>query len=164
MDFRGLDPSDARRILEEEGENLLPQERSQPFFRKILSLLSEPMLFLLLGGGLLYFLLGDRSEGVILLSFVIVVLAMTYFQKRKTEQALTALAQVAAPRTTVIRGGVRMIIPVRQVVRGDMVVLSEGDRVPADLRLLDGRLQADESILTGESLPVLKLPGSDNLP
>ncbi|MDA8027577.1 MAG: HAD-IC family P-type ATPase [Nitrospiraceae bacterium] len=164
MDFRGLDPSDARRILEEEGENLLPQERSQPFFRKILSLLSEPMLFLLLGGGVLYFFLGDRSEGVILLSFVIVVLAMTYFQKRKTEQALTALAQVAAPRTTVIRGGVRMIIPVRQVVRGDLVVLSEGDRVPADLRLFEGRLQADESILTGESLPVLKLPGSDNLP
>lgn len=164
MDFRGLDPSDARRILEEEGENLLPQERSQPFFRKILSLLSEPMLFLLLGGGVLYFFLGDRSEGVILLSFVIVVLAMTYFQKRKTEQALTALAQVAAPRTTVIRGGVRMVIPVRQVVRGDLVVLSEGDRVPADLRLFEGRLQADESILTGESLPVLKLPGSDNLP
>ncbi len=164
MKIRGLDPSDARRILEEEGENLLPQERSKPFFRKILSLLSEPMLFLLLGGGVLYFFLGDRSEGVILLSFVIVVLAMTYFQKRKTEQALTALAQVAAPRTTVIRGGVRMTIPVRQVVRGDLVVLSEGDRVPADLRLLEGRLLADESILTGESLPVLKLPGSDNLP
>ncbi len=164
MEIRGLDPSDARRILEEEGENLLPQERSQPFFRKILSLLSEPMLFLLLGGGVLYFFLGDRSEGVILLSFVIVVLAMTYFQKRKTEQALTALAQVAAPRTTVIRGGWRMTIPVRQVVRGDLVVLSEGDRVPADLRLLEGRLLADESILTGESLPVLKLPGSDNLP
>ena len=121
------------------------------------------MLFLLLGGGILYFLLGDRSEGLILLSFVFVVLAMTYFQKRKTEQALTALAEVAAPRTTVIRGSVRMVIPVRQVVRGDLLVLSEGDRIPADLRLLDGRLLVDESILTGESLPVLKLPGSEDL-
>ena len=164
MDLRGLDPSDARRILGEEGENLLPQERLQPLFRKILALLSEPMLFLLLGGGVVYFFLGDRSEGTILLSFVLVVLGMTFFQKRKTEQALTALAQVAAPRTTVIRGGERMRLPVRQVVRGDLVVLEEGDRVPADLRLLEGRLQIDESLLTGEPLPVLKLPGSDNLP
>ncbi len=164
MDLRGLDPSDARRILGEEGENLLPQERPLPLFRKMLTLLSEPMLFLLLGGGVVYFFLGDRSEGTILLSFVLVVLGMTFFQKRKTEQALTALSQVAAPRTTVIRGGERMSLPVRQVVRGDLVVLEEGDRVPADLRLLEGRLQIDESLLTGESLPVLKLPGSENLP
>ena len=163
MEWKGLDPQDARRILQEEGENLLPHERAHSTLAEFLSILSEPMLLILLAGGILYFLLGNKSEGTILLFFVLVVLGMAFFQKQKTQNTLEALRQIAAPRSTVIRGGLQIVIPAREVVRGDILMLSEGDRVPADARLLDGRLFVDESLLTGESVPVLKIPGADTL-
>ncbi len=164
MEWKGLSSSSARRILEEEGENLLPHERARSPLSRLLSLLSEPMLFILLAGGALYFLLGDRTEGLILLMFVFAVLGMAFIQREKSEKALNALRKMAVPRTRVIRDGRQVTISSREVVRGDVLVLSEGDRVPADARLLEGHLFADESMLTGESVPVLKIPGADALP
>lgn len=163
MDWKGLETEESLRRRLEEGENVLPQDRPPSTLIRAKRIVSEPMFLLLLGGGGLYLLLGDPVEGSFLLSFVLVVIFMTFVQEQKTERALDALRSLASPLATVIRGGLRVEIPSRQVVRGDLLVLSEGGRVPADARLLEGRLDVDESLLTGESVPVVKIPGTDSL-
>lgn len=164
MEWKGLEKADALRLLAEDGENLLPQDRPPSVFSRAMKIFSEPMFLLLLGGGGLYLLLGDPSEGFFLLSFVIVVILMTFVQEQKTERALEALRNLSSPQAKVVRGGIRIMIPSKDVVRGDILVLEEGVRVPADARLLEGRLEVDESLLTGESAPVAKIPGQDTLP
>jgi Ca2+-transporting ATPase len=133
------------------------------------------MFLLLVTGGLLYFALGDVTEGVMLMSFVVLVIGITIYQERKTERALEALKNLSSPRALVIRDGVQQRIPGREVVTGDSVILSEGDRVPADGQLvIANNISIDESLLTGESVPVRKIawtegmqearPGGDDLP
>jgi P-type Ca2+ transporter type 2C len=122
--------------------------------------LREPILALLLAGGGVYLALGDLQEALILLAFAMVSLVITVVQETRTGRVLEALRDLASPRALVVRDGTRKRIPGREVVRWDLVV-SEGDRVPADavLRQADD-LQADESLLTGESVPVRKVPGA----
>jgi P-type Ca2+ transporter type 2C len=133
------------------------------------------MFLLLIAGGSIYLLLGDIREAMMLLFFVFVVMAITLYQERKTERALEALRDLSSPRALVIRNGSQKRIPGREVVRDDLIVLSEGDRVPADAALVHcTNLSVDESLLTGESLPVRKVvcdgsaemapPGGDDLP
>ncbi len=171
----GLSGAEARARLGVEGPNELQADEPDGLFRTVLRVLQEPMLLLLLFAGGLYLLIGDLGEALILLSFVLVVIGITSFQERKTGRALAALRQLSSPRALVIRGGERLRIPGREVVRGDMIVISEGDRVPADAKLsLAVSLQVDESMLTGESVPVRKLaavgdtaqpkPGGDDTP
>jgi Ca2+-transporting ATPase len=115
------------------------------------------MFLLLLGCGGIYVLVGDVHEAAILLGFVVLVAAITLYQEEKTERTLAALRDLSSPRALVVRDGVRRRIAGREVVRGDVLVLSEGDRVPADAALLSClNLSADESLLTGESVPVRK--------
>jgi Ca2+-transporting ATPase len=154
---RGLGSEEAARRLRDEGPNELPSARHRNVLRIALEVLREPMLLLLLGTGSIYLILGDRREAAILLSFVVVVTVITFVQERRTERALEALRDLASPRAQVIRDGEQRRIPGREVVRGDLLLLSEGDRVPADALLLDSRnLSVDESLLTGESVPVRK--------
>ena len=133
------------------------------------------MFLLLVAGSLIYFILGDLQEALMLMGFVFVVMGITLYQERKTERALEALRDLSSPRALVIRDGVHKRIPGREVVPGDLIVLSEGDRVPADAELLFcTNLSADESLLTGESVSVRKVcsdgssamtqPGGDDLP
>ena len=118
---------------------------------------------LLLACGSTYLFLGDIKEAIILLMFVVVVIAITLYQERKTERALEALRDLSSPRALVVRGGQRKRIAGREVVPGDILVLSEGDRVPADSVLLSAvNLSTDESLLTGESVPVRKQAASDH--
>jgi Ca2+-transporting ATPase len=137
----------------------------------------EPMLMLLLGGGVVYLALGDLKESILLLAFGILSIVITVVQETRTERVLEALRNLTSPRALVIRDGERRRIAGREVAREDLVVLSEGDRVPADGVLLQADdLQADESLLTGESVPVRKVarstgmhemafqPGGDDLP
>ena len=132
---------------------------------------------LLVAGGLVYLLLGDLQEALMLLGFVFVVMGITLYQERKTERALESLRDLSSPRALVIREGQEKRIAGRDVVPGDLIVLSEGDRVPADAVLLScTNLSADESLLTGESVSVRKVcsesaelpgmvrPGGDDLP
>ena len=143
----------------------------------MLEVLREPMLALLLGGGAIYLLLGDVKEAVILICFASLSILITIVQETRTERVLEALRDLTSPRALVIRDGERKRIAGRDVVRGDFVVLAEGDRVPADAVLVDSHdLQTDESLLTGESVPVRKKsgpgfadkqsfrPGGDDLP
>ena len=136
------------------------------------------MFLLLVAGGLVYLLLGDLQEALMLLGFVFIVMGITLYQERKTERALESLRDLSSPRALVIREGEEKRIAGRDVVPGDLIVLAEGDRVPADAVLLScTNLSADESLLTGESvsvrkicsesvekLPAMARPGGDDLP
>ena len=153
----GLSEADAKAQLDEDGANELPQPERRSPLRIAFEVLREPMLLLLLGGGLIYLVLGDFKEALILLAFGAMSIVITVVQETRTERVLEALRDLTSPRALVVRDGVRRRIPGREVVRGDLLVLGEGDRVPADAALVDARdLQIDESLLTGESVPVRK--------
>jgi Ca2+-transporting ATPase len=172
--FSGLTQAEADRRLAEDGANELPSGKRRTSLRIALDVIREPMFLLLVACGTVYLLLGEPKEAAMLLGFVFVVMGITIIQERRTERALEALRDLSSPRALVIRDGRQKRIPGRLVVRGDTVVLSEGDRVPADVVLRQViNLSADESLLTGESAPVLKTavpgeyrpprPGGDNL-
>ena len=158
---RGLDPAEAARRLAAHGPNLLPGSAPRSMLAIVGGVLTEPMFLMLLVAGGLYLALGDRAEAAFLLSFVFVVIGITLAQERKTQRALESLRELSAPRALVIRGGEEIRIPGREVVVGDLLVLHEGDRIAADALLLDGHLDVNESLLTGEAVPVTKLPGED---
>src|SRR5450756_1325567 len=156
--IRGLSEADAQTRLKTGGYNELPRPNRRTPLRIILEVMREPMLALLLGGGVIYLALGDLKEAVILLVFATMSVLITVVQETRTERVLEALRDLTSPRALVIRDGARKRIAGREVVRGDAVVLAEGDRVPADAVLVQSHdLQIDESLLTGESVPVRKL-------
>ncbi|MBU1723137.1 MAG: cation-translocating P-type ATPase [Gammaproteobacteria bacterium] len=156
----GLTQAEAARRLASNGENMLPGSVPKSLFAIALSVFTEPMFLMLLGAGGIYLALGDRAEASFLLGFVFVVIGITLAQERKTQRALESLRDLSAPRALVVRDGQEIRIPGREVVRGDVLVLHEGDRIPADALLLDGQLSVDESLLTGEAVPVNKSPST----
>jgi P-type Ca2+ transporter type 2C len=171
----GLSEKDAAERLRTEGYNEMPSTRQRSGLFIIAEVMREPMFLLLVTCGAVYLTLGDVREALMLLGFVLVVIGITVYQERKTERALEALRDLSSPRAQVIREAQLKRIPGREVVRGDILLLNEGDRVPADAALLDcTNLLVDESLLTGESLPVRKIackdenemrrPGGDDLP
>jgi len=154
---QGISSAEADAILTRDGPNELASEKRVSLWGTLFDMVKQPMILLLLVAGSLYLLLGDVTEALTLLGFVLVVVAIEVVQGRRTEHALTALKGLSSPRALVIRNGQRIRIAGREVVRGDLVVLSEGDRVPADGRVLSHtNLACDESLLTGESVPVRK--------
>ena len=153
----GLTAGEAALRLAIDGPNALPQTNRRTAFRIVGEVLREPMLALLLAGGGAYLLLGDTAEALILLAFATFSVVVTAVQETRTEHVLEALRDLSAPRALVIRDGRRVRIVGCDVVRGDLLVIEQGDRVPADAALLEAiDLQADESLLTGESVPVHK--------
>jgi Ca2+-transporting ATPase len=154
---QGLRAQDAAERLAREGPNELPRVGRRAFWRILRDILTEPMFGMLLGAGLLYLLLGDRLEAALLLIFASLSIAIAVVQEARSERVLDALRDLTSPRALVIRDGERRRIAGREVVRGDLILLAEGDRVPADGVLIEARgLQTDESLLTGESVPVRK--------
>lgn len=174
---RGLSEAQAQARLKAEGSNELPRPDRRTPLRIVVEVLREPMLALLLGGGVIYLAIGNLQDALILLAFATMSVVITIVQESRTERVLEALRDLTSPRALVIRDGVRKRIAGRDVVRGDIVVLAEGDRIPADAALIQSDdLQTDESLLTGESVPVRKAagapadsvkvprPGGDDLP
>nr|WP_051849497.1 cation-translocating P-type ATPase [Thiomonas sp. FB-Cd] len=155
---QGLLSAEVARRLAVGGPNLLPGAAPKPAWVIALGVLREPMFLMLLAAGGIYLLLGDRGEALFLLGFVFVVIGITLGQERKTQRALESLRDLSAPRALVIRDGREQRIAGRDVVVDDLLVLHEGDRIPADAQLIIGQLDVDESLLTGESVPVSKLP------
>ena len=156
-DVEGLTGSEAAARLRAEGYNELPEARHRSIIAIALEVTREPMFVLLLAACAVYSLLGDVGEALVLLSFVVVVMGVTIYQEQRTERVLDALRDLTSPRAHVVRDGQQQRIPGRDVVRGDILLLAEGDRVPADAAVLALRnLQLDESLLTGESVPVTK--------
>ena len=171
----GLSEQEAIARLKRDGYNELPSAQSRSLLAIAWDSIQDPIFLLLVGGGVIYWILGDLQEALILLGFVVFIMGITLYQERKTEHALEALRDLSSPRALVIRDGERKRIAGREVVRGDLLVLAEGDRVPADALILScTNLSTDESLLTGESLPVRKIaavgkvemarPGGDELP
>ena len=155
---QGLSAAEAARRLATEGPNLLPGSAPKSTLAIVRDVVTEPMFLMLLAAGSIYLALGDRGEALFLLGFVFVVIGITLAQERKTQRALESLRDLSAPRALVIRDGQEQRIAGREVVRGDLLVLHEGDRIAADALLIDGQLEVDESLLTGEAVPVVKLP------
>jgi Ca2+-transporting ATPase len=175
IDLQGLTDQEALERLAEDGYNELPTTKKRTFLHILLEVLREPMFLMLIACGLLYLFLGDHAEALMLMGFVAVIIGITFYQEQKTERALEALRDLSSPRALVIRDGHQQRIAGREVVRDDIALLSEGDRIPADAVLLSGNsISVDESLLTGESVPVRKRPwdgklemgrpGGDDLP
>ena len=173
--LNGLTEREASERLQAVGYNELPSSKGRSVLATAWDVVREPMFLLLLACGTIYLILGDVQEALMLIGFVFVVLGITLYQERKTEHALEALRDLSSPRALVIRGGERKRIAGREVVPEDLVVLAEGDRVPADSVVLScSSLSTDESLLTGESVPVRKVvwdgvremtrPGGEDLP
>jgi len=173
--FRGLNEDSVKEKIRTEGYNELPSSKPKNFLAMAWGVVKEPMFLLLVACGTLYLILGDIQEGIMLLGFVFVIMGIEFYQEKKTEKALDALKDLASPRALVIREGVERRIAGREVVTEDLVILQEGDRVPADATVLFSvNLMADESLLTGESVSVRKTewngsdqntqPGGDDLP
>lgn len=173
--LQGLTGQAAALRLKEEGFNELPSAKPRSVLAIAGSVLSEPMLALLLACALIYFLIGNPREAFILLGSALIVIGITFYQERKSERALEALRDLSSPSALVIRNGIHKRISGTEVVRGDIIIVSEGDRVPADARILQNSSVAiNESLLTGESAPVSKSewdgisgivrPGGEELP
>lgn len=177
----GLSSQEVAQRLRQEGYNELPSTEHRNFLKIALEIVQEPIFLLLIGCGVIYLSLGDAQEALILLGFVFFIVGLELYQEQKTERSLEALRDLSSPRALVIRDGERQRIAGREVVRGDLVVISEGDRIPADAVLIwSTHLTIDESLLTGESVPVRKRamqeeenflelgqtvhPGGDDLP
>ena len=129
----GLSQAEAAARLLAEGPNELPRAKRRSPLRIILDVLREPMLALLLAGGVVYLMLGSREEALILLAFACLSVGITVVQEARTERVLEALRDLTSPRALVIRDGQRQRIAGRDVARGDVIVLAEGDRVPTRL-------------------------------
>jgi len=153
----GLSAAQAAARLAEDGPNALAGGQRRTLLAIAIGMLREPMFLLLLAAATLYLVFGSLQEGLTLLAFVIITLGLTLYQEGKTERAIEALRDLTSPRALVIRDGQPQRIAGAEVVRGDLLQLSEGDRVAADAWLLsaDG-LHCDESLLTGEAVPVNK--------
>lgn len=174
-DLSGLSTCEAEKILKAEGYNELPSQKKRSWLVQLANVLSEPMLLLLLAIGMIYFFTGETRDALMLLVAVFMVIGTTFYQERKTEKTLEALRNLSSPRALAVRNGKQKRIAGREVVRGDIIIVREGDRVPADAVVLScENLTIDESLLTGESVPVRKSmwdgklerqrPGGDDLP
>ncbi|MGZ8983463.1 MAG: cation-translocating P-type ATPase [Methylotenera sp.] len=162
VDHSGLSRATAAARLKIEGMNELPITGSRDLLGIALEVVREPMFLLLVAAGAIYMLLGDVRDALMLLGFVFIVMAITIYQENKTERVLDALRDLTSPRALVIRDGIEQRIAGREVVRGDILLLSEGDRIPADAVLISCHsFAADESLLTGESVAVRKIAQAD---
>jgi Ca2+-transporting ATPase len=174
--MRGLSRDEVVERQQRDGFNELPTQGKRNALEIFFGVVREPMFLLLIACGVLYVLSGEFQEAAMLLGFVFVIVGITFYQERKTERALEALKDLSSPRAYVIRDGEKTRIPGREVVRDDVMLLAEGDRVPADCILVHAiNFSVDESLLTGESVPVRKSstedgagsmgkPGGDDLP
>ncbi|HVZ90358.1 MAG TPA: cation-translocating P-type ATPase [Rhizomicrobium sp.] len=170
----GLSQTEALARLKAEGPNELPRSGRRNLLRIAVGVLAEPMFALLLGAGAIYLLIGEVVDALVLLAFATLSTSIAIVQETRSERVLEALRDLSSPRALVVRDGRRVRVPGREVVRGDLMILEEGDRVAADGALVAAQdLSVDESLLTGEAVPVRKRagpadaamrPGGDDLP
>ncbi len=168
--LKGLSSEDVLSRLKKFGTNELPSGKKRNIFQILFSAIKEPMFLILLSCSSIYFLLGDIQEAIVLAFSVLVILNITIYQENKTENSLQALKDLSSPRALVIRNGAEERIAGSQVVPDDLILIKEGDRVPADASIIwERNLTLDESILTGESFSVRKFaevsqePNSDKV-
>lgn len=153
----GLSKHEVLKRQKKFGYNELPDKNKKNILKVLIGLISELMILLLFLTVVIYFILGDKEEALLLLASFAGIVGIELYQDMKTEKSLEALRNLSSPISVIIRGGKRITIPGREVVVGDIMILSEGSRVPADAKLISAvNLEVDESLLTGESVAVVK--------
>ena len=156
----GLTGAEAQRRLAEVGPNSVPPPPPQPVWRRVIRAVRDPMVLVLLAAIVLTLATGDFADAAVISAVVLVNTVLAVRQEVNADRAVAALSAMAAPHCRVLRDEVERSVPSAEVVPGDVVVLTEGDLVPADATLLESAsLRVDESMLTGESVPVDKAPG-----
>ncbi|MEB7954580.1 cation-translocating P-type ATPase [Enterococcus faecalis] len=157
INWNGLSDLEVSNNQNEFGKNKLKEEKKQPFFKKIIHILLEPMFLLLIVASIIYFVLGEPLDGSIMLIFVIVIISIEIIQEWKTDKTLNALKDLSAPHIEVIRNGAQISILSEDIVPGDLIIIKEGCRIPADGYVIKANdLRINESSLTGESEAVWK--------
>ena len=160
--LQGLNTADIANLQKKHGKNVFKKDGSYNFLRIVVDTVKEPMFILLAVACFLYFLLGEISEGIMMLVAISIVSAISLYQEVKSSKALEALKSFAEPLVEVIRSGKQETIAAEELVPGDVMLLAEGMNVPADARVVEQNdLSVNESVLTGESVPVTKTPGSN---
>lgn len=153
----GLSEAEAARRLEQYGPNELAPAPGVSLLRLFLRQFGNLLILILLVATVISYFLGEQLDAAVILAIVLACAVLGFVQEYRAERAAAALARLAAPTAVVLRDGQEQVIPAREVVPGDLLLLTTGDRVAADGRLVAAvHLQADESLLTGESLPVAK--------
>jgi Ca2+-transporting ATPase len=153
----GLSQAEATHRLHDHGPNRLPEPEKVSPLRLVLKQFANYMMYILLGAALLSLALGKFPAAIAIAVVVLVTVGIGFVQEYKAEQALASLKQLAGPVATVVRDDQIDDVPAWTLVPGDLVLLEEGDSIPADIRLTEAlNLALDEAILTGESLPVEK--------
>lgn len=156
---KGLTQQEAAARLVRFGKNVVQEPRSRGLREIATETLREPMFLLLLGAAALYLAVGDFAEGLFLTAGALLSLGLVIIQQARTEQALRELNKLAEPQARVIRDRRTMVIPATDIVPGDLILIGEGGRIPADARLVEGdTLEVDESLLTGEAAARMKTP------
>ncbi|MGQ9838364.1 MAG: cation-translocating P-type ATPase [Cyanobacteriota bacterium] len=157
----GLSPMLVKERQEQYGPNELKTKAATPAWMRFLLQFNQSLLYILMVAGAIKAFLGSWRNAIVIWAVVVINVIIGYIQETKAEEAISALAQSVTTEATVIRGGQKLRVASRELVPGDVVLLTSGDKVPADLRLLSVRnLQVDESTLTGESVPVQKKTGA----
>ncbi|MGY5216799.1 cation-translocating P-type ATPase [Clostridium butyricum] len=154
----GLNSEEVEKLQRKYGMNELIIQEKPNMLKKFLGVFKEPMFLLLLIAATVYFLLGAPKDGAIMLVFVGFVASITFIQEWKTEKTMNALKDLTSPKVNTLRNGKNILIKSTELVPGDVVFLSEGERIPADCIVLEpSNFSVDESILTGESEYVMKV-------
>lgn len=154
---RGLTEDEAKKRLEEYGENALAEEKKKSFGEKLKEQFFDPMIIILIAAALVSIFVGEGLDAGIIIAIVIVNAFLSIYQEGKAEEAIAALQKMSSPKAKVIRDGDHEEVDSNKLVPGDIIVLETGDIVPADLRLIESsNLKIDESSLTGESVAVEK--------
>jgi Ca2+-transporting ATPase len=158
----GLSSAEAASRLARDGRNVLPPPRRVPLWRRVAAQLRDPLVAVLLVAAALTVATGDWTDASVILLVIVVNTSVGVTQEVKADQAIAALTQLAAPEARVLRDGEQRTVPAAEVVAGDLLVLAEGDIVPADGQVTESAaLLVDEASLTGESVPVDKTARAD---
>ncbi|SFU30242.1 cation-transporting P-type ATPase [Halomonas korlensis] len=153
----GLSDDEARERLSQHGPNRLQQDEGQPWWRRLLAQFNNVLMLILIVAAIASLLLGKSLDAAVILAVVVIIALIGFFQEGKAEKALDSIRDMLSPQASARRGGRETKIDAEELVPGDIVHLESGDRVPADIRLLEAkRLNAEEAALTGESTPVDK--------
>ena len=153
----GLTSAEANKRLLDFGENKINKKRKDSPFKLLWRQINNPLIWVLLGSSAVATIVGKFTDGLVVLAVVIINTIIGFIQEFKAGRAIEALSDMIPENATVYRDGKNSVIPVSEIVPGDIVQLSAGDRVPADMRLINQKnLLIEEAALTGESLPVQK--------
>ena len=157
MQNRGLSSEEVIRSQEQFGSNVDETENERHFWKVIRDVLSEPLFLILICAALIYLILGNYQEGIVMVAALLAVAGISLYQENRSRNAVSALRKLTSPLAKVIRNGSTSEIPIGEIVLNDLILVEDGNLVPADAIITEAHdFTVNESILTGESLPVYK--------